>query len=1422
MPTPPQRRRAADAYRSLPRSARLLAQIYGAVSPYALTIPQIRALLTHAGIGNTDRAFGRTDVMLLNAAIVKAGIGVRATGSAAVRAAPEWAVGLTARAHAEGLLTKLHGAMRYAVHYDEDHEPPMKFRWAAILGDRAALNAMRAGNRRPYDPWRAFAEPPAVATIEKLPDPHREDALEGCLRETIDRAAPPAPIVDACFRLSARPETHAAEIAFAYVLGGRFEDAEAVFSALPADRANGKTAAAGLASARAMIATLRGDDRAALAFIDDAVKEERGGTRKKILFPDSRAFVFSLLSLARIDTPEAGAKIRRFMKYANRLRVDRVAELNLVDAIRFLRAGREFRGPLGGESWIEAMVDGLALLQAEANVQPRDRDAWRARMERCARRAAENGYRWVAAECAALTGKVCGGETGAAGLPDPDALHTALGTQSLFGNVIPADPWERSLKELEQLAFEVGRKKPRKRAAAPVEKRLVWQVLDYEHDIAVAVREQRRTRGGGWSKGRKVALRRLAEQAHKMEHLTDADRAAAAAIRRHETWNRTEYRIGPGGLYALAGHPHVFDAAGGPIDIVRVEPELRVDEEPGDSVRVTLQPYPWGADYSWMIGAGVGDRIEITRFTADQMRIARLVPEHGLTLPASARARLLEAISDLASSVRVQSAAGEAESATAVEADPEPWIRMEPFQTGLKASLLVEPIPDSGQFHEPGKGGSTVFASLNGVSFQARRDLEAERAGVDRLVERCPPLASRPTEYAPLEIPDPMHCLELLEMIDAAGARCKWPRGEPFRIAARHSTPSLSLSVRTADQWLDASGTLAVDDRTVLDLKRLLDLLDASPRSRFVKLDDGRFLALSAALRQQLDSLASLSAPAAGGAVRVHALAASPLGDLFADAALDADGGWRDLNERIETSLEWEPPLPGTLQAELRPYQVEGYRWLARLSRLGAGACLADDMGLGKTVQSLAVLLQRAPDGPALVVAPTSVVANWTDEARRFAPTLNVRVYGGAAARRAELLDGPAPFDLFVTSYGLLQNDAERLAAVPWHTAVLDEAQAIKNPATKRARAARRLSADFRVVTTGTPIQNNLSDLHSLFGFLNPGLLGSRRKFRQRFAEPVERDGDEHARARLRGIIAPFVLRRLKSDVLDDLPERTEVTIRVPLSGAEAAMYEALRQRAVEELEAARLGAPSAADGERFQVFAHLTRLRLACCHPRLATRSFNEGESGALAGATAESEPEAVVETMADSDGQPMAASPGSSKLETFAAILGELRSGGHRVLVFSQFVKHLKLIEEYLRARHIEYQYLDGGTTAKARRKRIRAFQSGEGEVFLISLKAGGTGINLTAADYVIHMDPWWNPAVEDQASDRAHRIGQTRPVTIYRLVAEGTIEEQIVDLHHHKRELADRLLEGADATAKLSTDELLDLIRQPLRDAWPRTGA
>ena len=969
-----------------------------------------------------------------------------------------------------------------------------------------------------------------------------------------------------------------------------------------------------------------------------------------------------------------------------------------------------------------------------------------------------------------------------AGLPDPRPLHADLGTRTLALLQEPLPPWERSLKALEHLAYHAkNQDRTGRSTSGPVEKRLVWDVQIYREVVFLNPREQRRNKNGTWSKGRRVALKRLSEQAESMEFLREEDLAAAAAITVHRSWNGIDHVLGLRGLYALAGHPHVFNESGQPLDVFRREPELRIDEGPDNLVVVTVDPHGWDTEGEYGITLASDNRIEVTRFSADHRKLFAVIPPEGLEFPADGKSRLLEAVSALVSQVRVQSAAGPVAGALEVEADAAPWVRLEPFEAGLSVALLVEPIPDSGICFEPGQGGATVFASRDGEHVQAQRNLARERDALAHLVEGCPRLATRPTEYAPLMLPDPVECLELLEQLQATGARCKWPKGEPFRIVARQATRSLSLTVTPAEEWLQASGKLPVDDDRVLDLKRLFALLQANPGSRFLEIEDGEFLALTASFRRQLDDFASLATPGAKGAVRLHALAASSLDDLFEEADVAESDAWQKVRAALDASRSFEPELPSTLQAELRPYQVDGYRWLARLSHWGAGACLADDMGLGKTVQTLAVLLERAPGGPALVVAPTSVVANWTDEARRFAPTLNVKVYTGASDRRAPLLDDPAAFDLYVTTYGLLQNDIEALAAIPWHSAVLDEAQAIKNPLTKRARAARRLEAGFRVVTTGTPIQNNLMDLHSLFSFLNPGLLGAQERFRTNFGEPVERDGDEQARARLRRIIAPFVLRRLKNEVLDDLPERTEITLHVALSAEEAALYEVLRQRAVEQLEAAREANPDAGDGERFQLFAHLTRLRLACCNPKLVVDS--------------------------------PAAAPRSSKLETFAETLAELLENRHKVLVFSQFVKHLKLVEEYLNKQGIRYQYLDGSTPAKVRSERVAAFQAGRGDVFLISLKAGGTGLNLTAADYVIHLDPWWNPAVEDQASDRAHRIGQTRPVTIYRLVTEGTIEEQIVDIHHRKRDLADRLLEGADAAGRLSTEELLELLRQPV---------
>lgn len=397
------------------------------------------------------------------------------------------------------------------------------------------------------------------------------------------------------------------------------------------------------------------------------------------------------------------------------------------------------------------------------------------------------------------------------------------------------------------------------------------------------------------------------------------------------------------------------------------------------------------------------------------------------------------------------------------------------------------------------------------------------------------------------------------------------------------------------------------------------------------------------------------------------------------------------------------------------------------------------------------------------MVAPTSVTHNWLSESERFAPTLRLRDY-----RRHRDLSKTGSFEVVVVSYGLLLQDAEAFAEQRWHSVVLDEAQSIKNAQTQRARAVTALKADFRLALSGTPVENHLGELWSLFRFLNPGLLGSLKSFNQRFVAPAEQ-GDRLAAGTLKQLIKPFVLRRTKAQVLDELPPRTDILHTIPMSEEEQHWYEALRLQAVERLE-------KGEDISPLQVLTEITRLRRFCCNPSLVLGS----------------------------------AAPESSKLAACLDIISELRDNHHKALVFSQFVDHLTLLRTALDGAGMTYQYLDGTTSPAKRKKRVEAFQAGEGDLFLISLKAGGTGLNLTAADYVIHLDPWWNPAVEDQASDRAHRMGQERPVTVYRLVMEGTIEEQMVSLHSRKRQMAEDLLEGSDAVGRLDTDALLSVLR------------
>lgn len=637
-----------------------------------------------------------------------------------------------------------------------------------------------------------------------------------------------------------------------------------------------------------------------------------------------------------------------------------------------------------------------------------------------------------------------------------------------------------------------------------------------------------------------------------------------------------------------------------------------------------------------------------------------------------------------------------------------------------------------------GHGGTTVIAEINGKRLQTTRDRHAEKRLARAAVAACPTLNRLEETDGEWLVEDPQDCLELLLELQALGEAVvlEWPEGEKLRISHHASLDQFQLSIKHERDWFAASGQLQLDDKLVLDMQRLLELIQQTP-SRFIRLDDGQFLALTEEFRRRLDELQVFSEKHGKG-VRFHPLAALALQDLV-DAAgnLKSDAHWQAHVARLHEVQRLQPILPSTLQADLRDYQIDGFKWLSRLAHWGVGACLADDMGLGKTLQALAMILTRAPDGPTLVVAPTSVCMNWVSEAHRFAPTLNALQFG--TGDRQSMLDCLQPFDLLICSYGLLQQEevAAMLAQVKWQTIVLDEAQAIKNIATKRSQAAMNLQGRFKLLTTGTPI---------------------------------ECYQDHQARNKLKKLIQPFLLRRTKNQVLEQLPSRTEIVLHVDLSQAEMAFYEALRQQAVSKLTA--LEAPGGQ--KHLQILAEIMKLRRTCCNTRLV---------------------------MPDSELP-------SAKLQVFGEVLDELLDNKHKALVFSQFVDHLQILRNYLDERGIPYQYLDGSTPTAERKKRVEAFQSGASEAFLISLKAGGTGLNLTAADYVIHMDPWWNPAVEDQASDRVHRIGQQRPVTIYRLVAKDTIEEKIVDLHQHKRDLADSLLEGADLTGKMSAEELLRL--------------
>ncbi len=944
--------------------------------------------------------------------------------------------------------------------------------------------------------------------------------------------------------------------------------------------------------------------------------------------------------------------------------------------------------------------------------------------------------------------------------------------------------WERALGYIDELLVK------EEHAERSKEDYRLWWHVGFDEDDALSITPLLQTKGkrGTFLKPKKVSFKSLAEDPDRLTLPSDEKVMSLLATPDLPFLPVSGSTLGleEAALIALCGHPRVLYGPEnvGPIRVQQTDVELSIVEEKEmlrieprvgalqfslDELLDVLQDEEGEAQVSLQFDEAHNTLwlIEASQTTFNVMGVFAQLSG---SIPKSAQAELIKRLPALQSKVSV--ALSGTVQHRRQEAQRKLLVRITPkAEARLSIELKIKPNKKSPTFF-PGEGPKEVFAEDDkGDIVALKRDLKKETADAWRFLRSA---LAEPEEHFSAWVWDAEQNDEVLAFLALLDKQkevlVEWPK-DKIKISRPASASDLKLKVEDRHDWFGLSGDVEVDGSRVQ-----LALLVEAARSdrRFVQIAPDQWLAISDQLKAHLAKVASLVFETKS-ILKITATAADAL-DKLADEAKEVElcTRWEAVVEGLKRSKTMEPKPSPNLNATLRSYQTEGFQWLMRLSTWGVGGILADDMGLGKTLQSLAVLLERASEGPALIVAPTSVCFNWAREAAKFTPSLTVKSYRGP--KRARQLKSLAPGDLLITSYGVILRDVETLKNIHFGTLVLDEAQAIKNANSQRAKAVFELDAGWRLGLTGTPIENHLGELWSVFRAVSPGFLGGIKQFKDRFMRPIERDGSAEASGALASTIRPFVLRRTKAKVAKDLPARTEALVDVLLSKEERQLYDSVRLAMVGEL--AGLAGPEEKDKARFKVLSALTRLRQLSCHPRLYDHNTKVA----------------------------------SSKMRLFLELLDTLLEEGQRTLVFSQFTSLLKLCRDAMEAAKIDYLYLDGSTPVKKRAALVDAFQAKQAPVFLISLKAGGTGLNLTAAENVIHLDPWWNPAVEDQATDRAHRIGQKNPVTVYKLVTRGTIEEAILMLHKDKRQLVSDVLQGSGAAGGLSTQELIDLIKGP----------
>ena len=928
--------------------------------------------------------------------------------------------------------------------------------------------------------------------------------------------------------------------------------------------------------------------------------------------------------------------------------------------------------------------------------------------------------------------------------------------------------WELELDDLIRIVSVEKGKAPSGNGA-----RLVYLVGDsyYEYGL-LEIREQNRLKNGNWGKGKKVSVSRYLSGEVAMDEI---DRAVYDAWKESSASGRYDDDLPDIEMILpyLKGTDKVMADSRRGLQVLNVReeiPYLYTDRRDGKIVFGSNIPEACIELENMVLDTSSGDTLTYFRLTRKTMDMLTRLMALG-SVPEAAEPMLERLFEGLKGQLEVHSEIAGATELEKVTGQTALCLRISPEGPLYRAVLHFCPLEGGSKSVFPGKGEARLFDSAGDRRVEVIRDLAGEKKNLRQLnshLEEGLGVSGFSQSSSSGILLTMTELLELLEIRSDNPSlfAIEWPEGEPFRLKDADTTTWKAVA-NPVGGWFEIEGSIPLDEDHIVSMSQLLAMVRET-EGRYIRLGDNDFMRLSDSLRSQLRRIDSL-AQSHGNKVRINKLAYAVSADsIRGDMDIEEPEALAALRQRIRQSERKLVLIPDGLNANLRDYQEDGVRWMLRMTDWGAGVCLADDMGLGKTLQSIAVLLARKDCGAQMVVAPASVVGNWKREVNRFAPGLNVVMLNEISyAERSGAIDSLGKGELLVLTYGLLVTEADALCGRPWASVCLDEAHTIKNRDTKSSSAAMRLQSDCRIILTGTPIQNHLGELWNLMQFINPGLLGSYEHFSSHFIAPVTA-GDQNVRSALKRLVSPFILRRTKQQVARELPDKEEIILPVTLSEEEMSVYEVLRREASAELESSSVVTVNA--------LAMITKLREAACSASLVEKKL----------------------------------SLPSSKLSLMCDKLVQIVEQGNRVLVFSQFTSFLDMACREIKAAGIkDYFYLKGSTPVRERQRMVEAFQKGEKPVFLISLKAGGLGLNLTGANYVIHLDPWWNPAIEQQATDRAYRIGQAQKVTVYHLISEHTIEEKILRLHATKRSLADSLLEGSDLSGKLTAKELLEML-------------